>query len=73
MKRGDLVTVVLPGAYGKPRPAVVVQADALPKPGIRHFLAFDRSTILRNAPIFRVIVIDPTAANGLQAQLPGHG
>ena len=27
MKRGDLVTVVMQGAYGKPRPAVVVQAD----------------------------------------------
>lgn len=27
MRRGDLVTVSLPGAYGKPRPAVVVQSD----------------------------------------------
>ena len=27
MKRGDVVTVALPGDYGKPRPAVVVQAD----------------------------------------------
>jgi mRNA interferase MazF len=26
MKRGDLVTVVMQGAYGKARPAVVVQA-----------------------------------------------
>ncbi|MFD2182305.1 type II toxin-antitoxin system PemK/MazF family toxin [Rhodoplanes azumiensis] len=29
MKRGDLVLVVLSGDLGKPRPAVVVQADAL--------------------------------------------
>ena len=28
MKRGDLVTVVSSGDYGKPRPALVVQADA---------------------------------------------
>ena len=28
MTRGDVVTVVLLGDYGKPRPALVVQADA---------------------------------------------
>jgi mRNA interferase MazF len=27
MKRGDLVSVSFPGDYGKPRPAVVIQAD----------------------------------------------
>jgi len=30
MKRGDIVTVALPGAYGgKPRPALIVQSDQL--------------------------------------------
>lgn len=28
MKRGDILTVVFPGAYGKPRPALLVQDDA---------------------------------------------
>lgn len=28
MKRGDLVTVALPGNFGKPRPALIIQADA---------------------------------------------
>ncbi len=28
MKRGDLVTVVIQGDIGKPRPALVIQADA---------------------------------------------
>lgn len=28
MLRGDLVTVALSGDYGKPRPALVIQADA---------------------------------------------
>jgi len=28
--RGDVVIVAAPGDYGKPRPAVVVQSDALP-------------------------------------------
>ncbi|MFC4487892.1 type II toxin-antitoxin system PemK/MazF family toxin, partial [Tepidiphilus baoligensis] len=26
MQRGDLVTVSLPGDYGKPRPALIVQS-----------------------------------------------
>jgi len=28
MKRGDLVTIAVAGDYGKPRPALVMQADA---------------------------------------------
>lgn len=28
LRRGDIVVCVLPGDYGKPRPAVVVQAEA---------------------------------------------
>ena len=31
MSRGDLVIVAAPGDYGKPRPAVIVQSDAIPK------------------------------------------
>ncbi|TMJ14740.1 MAG: type II toxin-antitoxin system PemK/MazF family toxin, partial [Alphaproteobacteria bacterium] len=38
MNRGDLVTVALPGAYGKPRPAVVVQADRFNQLGSITFL-----------------------------------
>lgn len=29
MRRGDLIRVALPGSYGKPRPAVVIQSDRL--------------------------------------------
>jgi len=29
LRRGDVVIVALPGGYGKPRPAVVVQSDLL--------------------------------------------
>jgi mRNA interferase MazF len=29
LKRGDLITVVVAGDHGKPRPAVVIQADRL--------------------------------------------
>jgi mRNA interferase MazF len=31
MRRGDLVIVVAPDDYGKPRPAVIVQSDAIPE------------------------------------------
>ena len=29
MRRGDVVTVAVPGDYGKPRPAVVIQTGAI--------------------------------------------
>ena len=64
MNRGDLVTVALPGAYGEPRPAVVVQADRFSKLGSITFLPF--TSDLLPAGIFRVL-INPSAENGLQA------
>ena len=63
MKRGDLVTVVLPGAYGKPRPAVVVQSDAIEGMESITFLPLT-GEILPNQ-VFRVTV-SPSATNGLQ-------
>lgn len=30
MRRGDIVTVALPGEYGKPGPAVIIQNDKVP-------------------------------------------
>jgi mRNA interferase MazF len=60
--RGDIVTVALPGAYGKPRPALVIQSDL--------FDAHPSVTILpvtselRDTPLFRIIV-NSTAQNGL--------
>ena len=63
MKRGDFVTIALQGDFGKPRPALVIQANA--------FLANDSVTVLLlssaaiNAPLLR-INIEPGAENGLQ-------
>ena len=39
MRRGDIVTVAAPGDFGKPRPGVVIQGDALnaAKPGNSHY------------------------------------
>jgi mRNA interferase MazF len=62
IKRGDLVTIALPGDYGKPRPALVVQAD--------HFVALPSLTVLpltsdlRDEHLLR-ITIEPTGQNGL--------
>ena len=62
VRRGDLVTIALPGDYGKPRPALVVQSDA--------FNHLNSATVLRlttevhDFPLFR-ITIEPTTQNGL--------
>ena len=63
MNRGDLVTVALPGAYGKPRPAVIVQADRFNDLGSVTFVPF--TSDLLPAEIFRVM-INPSSENGLQ-------
>lgn len=63
MKRGDLVTVALSGDYGKPRPALIIQADS--------FAELNSVTVLRvtsdlhDAPTLRVTV-DPTPESGLR-------
>ena len=67
MKRGDLITVALPGAFGKPRPALVVQAENFERLGTVTFLPLT-SDILPDQ-IFR-IEVRPTPTNGLRA--PSH-
>jgi mRNA interferase MazF len=64
MKRGDVVIVAAAGDYGKPRPAVIVQTDALPQTHASVVICQMTSEIV-NAPDFR-ITIDPTNRNGLQ-------
>ena len=63
MKRGDLVTVALPGDYGKPRPALVIQSDLFDEhPSIT---ILPVTSELREAPLFRV-AIAPSGGNGLR-------
>ena len=33
MRRGDVVTIALPGDFGKPRPALIVQSDRFDRTG----------------------------------------
>jgi len=64
MKRGDLVPVVLSGAYGKPRPALVIQADLFAKHPSITILPI--TSELQPIETFR-IAAEPTARNGLRA------
>jgi mRNA interferase MazF len=61
--RGEIVTIVLPGAYGKPRPALVIQSDLFNALGSVTVLPV--TSELRNAPLMR-IALDPSNANGLR-------
>jgi mRNA interferase MazF len=64
MKRGDVVTVAAAGDYGKPRPAVIVQTDALP---LEHgsVIICQMTAHLADAPDFR-ITVEPGEHNGLR-------
>lgn len=62
MQRGDLVTVALQGAYGKPRPALVIQSDLLDE--LDSVVICPVTSELRTA-LFRVAV-EPTTTNGLR-------
>ena len=63
MKRGDLVTIATAGDYGKPRPALVVQANAFQDLGSVTVLRL--TSELHDWPAFRVTV-QPSADNGLR-------
>jgi mRNA interferase MazF len=65
MKRGDLVIVALAGDLGKPRPALVVQADAFDQTSTAVILPISGTLI--DAPLIR-ITMDPTETNGLKTR-----
>ena len=64
MRRGDIITVAISGDYGKPRPAVVIQSDALGESESVLIVPF--TTTLRDAPFYR-LTIEPSDATGLKA------
>ncbi|HET7716486.1 MAG TPA: type II toxin-antitoxin system PemK/MazF family toxin [Bauldia sp.] len=63
MKRGDLVTVAMPGEFGKSRPALVIQSDRFEQTGTVTVLLV--SGALRDAPLIR-LTVHPTPGNGLR-------
>ncbi len=63
MRRGDLVTVATSGDYGKPRPALIVQADAYAEhPSIT---VLPLTSELYDTPLLRVSV-EPGGNTGLR-------
>jgi len=63
-QRGQFVTVVAPGDYGKPRPALVVQSDLFAD--LPSVVVCPLTTTLRpDADLFRIDVV-PTPSNGLR-------
>jgi mRNA interferase MazF len=63
MTRGDFVTVAMPGDFGKPRPALVIQADPFDEHATVAVLPV--TSTLVTAPLLR-ITVQPDARNGLQ-------
>lgn len=63
MKRGDLVTVVTSGDYGKPRPALIIQADAYTEHTSVTVLPL--TSELHDMPLLRVTV-EPGEDTGLR-------
>ena len=63
MKRGDFITVVAPGDYGKPRPAIVIQSDWLK--ATDSILVALLTSALADAPFHR-LQLQPTKENGLR-------
>ena len=61
--RGDFVTVAMQGDFGKPRPALAIQADQFSEHGTVTLLLL--TSALVDAPLLR-ITIDPSPENGLQ-------
>ena len=63
MRRGDLVKVASQGAYGKPRPALVIQSDLFAEHPALTILPV--TSELRDTLLFQIGVL-PSAENGLR-------
>lgn len=63
MKRGNFVTIAMQGDFGKPRPALIIQADQFGEHTSVTVLPVTSTLVA--APLLR-ITIQPSADNGLQ-------
>lgn len=63
MRRGDFVTIAMQGDFGKPRPALVIQADQFDEHATVTVLLVTSTLVA--APLLR-ITVQPDAENGLQ-------
>ena len=65
LNRGDVVVVALPGDYGKPRPALIIQSDLFNETHASITVVPVTSTIV-DAPLFR-LTVEPSRGNGLRS------
>jgi mRNA interferase MazF len=63
VKRGDLVIVAVTGDYGKPRPALIIQADAFD--AVPSITVAPVTSDIYDAPLLR-ITLSPGASSGLR-------
>ena len=63
MMRGDFVTIAMQGDFGKPRPALVIQADQFGEHTTVTVLPVTSTLVA--APLLR-ITVQPNVKNGLQ-------
>ena len=61
--RGDLVTIAMQGDFGKPRPALIIQADQFSEHSSVTVLPLTSALVA--APLLR-ITVQPGVGNGLQ-------
>lgn len=64
MKRGEVFSISAPGDFGKPRPVVIVQTDALNQRDFASVIICPFTSTIKEAPLFRILVT-PTLENGL--------
>ena len=65
LKRGDLVVIALSGDYGKPRPALIVQADCFAE--LPSVTVLPLTSDLRDEHLLR-ITVEPNRQNGLHRE-----
>jgi mRNA interferase MazF len=63
LTRGDFVSIAMQGDFGKPRPALVIQADSFDE--LASVTVLPVTSTLVAAPLFRV-TLQPNAGNGLK-------
>lgn len=63
MRRGDFVTIAMQGDFGKPRPALVIQANQFSEHASATVLPVTSTLVA--APLLR-ITVQPSTENGLQ-------
>lgn len=64
MRRGDIATIAMQGDFGKPRPALIIQADLF-NPTHPTLTVLPLTSEIRDTPLFR-ITLEPSPANGLR-------